>query len=273
MRKLVYPFFFFLYFAVLIFVPLELFTRNVYVAFIPFSIFGLIFPFWSTFFCTRGSSPYTDSRYTCPWSQLLLGSLILFYKRLIFPSSPYNSEYIDLSKAFIITFFVLACGLFFAYHQSDLTNIRLCNVFLVLLVVIFFVMFPSLLTDSSIQTSPSSPSAVTSSSSSYSFSSQSSSVSKQVPSRTHASVSSSASSGSSSYVYRAPPSSPWGEDDTTEEITGPLSKTSYWTPNGKSYHFRTSCPSLSRSKTIHSGTLSDALDAGKTDPCNNCAGG
>lgn len=66
-------------------------------------------------------------------------------------------------------------------------------------------------------------------------------------------------------------SSSWGADSTTTEITGPLSKTAYWVPNGKSYHFRRSCPSLSRSDVVYSGTLQDALDAGKTDPCNNCA--
>lgn len=65
----------------------------------------------------------------------------------------------------------------------------------------------------------------------------------------------------------------WGENDTTYKITGSLSQATYWTPNGKSYHFSKNCPSLSRSKTINSGTLSDALDEGKTDPCNNCADG
>jgi competence protein ComEC len=44
----------------------------------------------------------------------------------------------------------------------------------------------------------------------------------------------------------------------------------YWTPNGKSYHYSKNCSTLSRSKTILSGTLQQALDAGKTDPCNVC---
>ena len=65
----------------------------------------------------------------------------------------------------------------------------------------------------------------------------------------------------------------WGNDKTTNEITGSLSRTAYWTKSGKSYHFSKSCPSLSRSKNILSGTLQDALNAGKKDPCNNCAGG
>ena len=65
----------------------------------------------------------------------------------------------------------------------------------------------------------------------------------------------------------------WGNDSTTNEITGSLSRTAYWTSGGKSYHFSKSCPSLSRSKNVKSGTLQDALNAGKKDPCNNCAGG
>lgn len=65
----------------------------------------------------------------------------------------------------------------------------------------------------------------------------------------------------------------WGEDSTTKEITGSLSRTAYWVNGGKSYHFTKDCPSLSRSTNIKSGTLQDALNAGKTDPCNNCAGG
>lgn len=65
----------------------------------------------------------------------------------------------------------------------------------------------------------------------------------------------------------------WGEDSTTNEITGDLSRTAYWTKSGKSYHFSKECPSLSRSKNIYEGTLQDALNANKTDPCNNCAGG
>lgn len=72
--------------------------------------------------------------------------------------------------------------------------------------------------------------------------------------------------GSSGYS-----SDTWGEDNATNEVTGDLGITAYWTPNGKSYHFSITCPSLSRSKTIYSGTLQDAINAGKTDPCNNCA--
>lgn len=65
----------------------------------------------------------------------------------------------------------------------------------------------------------------------------------------------------------------WEDESTTVEITAPLSKTSYWTPKGKSYHFNINCPSLSRSNTIYEGTLQEAIDSGHADPCNNCAHG
>lgn len=79
------------------------------------------------------------------------------------------------------------------------------------------------------------------------------------------------SSSISSSSHGSYSSERWGEDTTTIEITGDLSRTAYWTPRGKSYHFSRSCPSLSRSQNVKDGTLQEALDAGKTDPCNNCA--
>lgn len=48
------------------------------------------------------------------------------------------------------------------------------------------------------------------------------------------------------------------------------SATVYWTPNGKSYHSSSGCSTLSRSKTVLSGTLDEAIAEGKTDPCNVC---
>ncbi|MCI9161023.1 MAG: hypothetical protein HFG23_08360 [Anaerotruncus sp.] len=59
----------------------------------------------------------------------------------------------------------------------------------------------------------------------------------------------------------------------TNEVTGPLDQTAYWVPRGKSYHFSSNCTALKRSKTILSGSLQQALSAGKADPCNLCAGG
>ena len=43
--------------------------------------------------------------------------------------------------------------------------------------------------------------------------------------------------------------------------------TVYWTPNGKSYHTTKDCSTLSRSKTILSGTIGES---GKSDPCDRC---
>ena len=59
----------------------------------------------------------------------------------------------------------------------------------------------------------------------------------------------------------------------TTEVTGCLSRTAYWTAGGGSYHFSKNCTSLKRSRNIISGTLQEALDEGKTDPCNLCAEG
>lgn len=44
----------------------------------------------------------------------------------------------------------------------------------------------------------------------------------------------------------------------------------YWTPNGKSYHSTEYCRTLSRSKTILSGTIDEAIATGHGDPCNVC---
>lgn len=50
------------------------------------------------------------------------------------------------------------------------------------------------------------------------------------------------------------------EDNTKGDIV-------YWTSNGKSYHSTKFCPTLSRSKTINSGTQAES---GKYDPCDRC---
>lgn len=44
----------------------------------------------------------------------------------------------------------------------------------------------------------------------------------------------------------------------------------YYTPFGKSYHTTPDCPSLSRSKTVYEGSIEDAFEAGKNDPCDFC---
>ncbi len=47
----------------------------------------------------------------------------------------------------------------------------------------------------------------------------------------------------------------------------------YWTPKGKSYHSTKDCVALLKSAQIISGTLKEAIAAGKTDPCSKCVGG
>ena len=52
-----------------------------------------------------------------------------------------------------------------------------------------------------------------------------------------------------------------------EERPAGSSNIVYWTPNGKSYHTTKGCSTLSRSKTILSGSISES---GKYDPCDRC---
>ncbi|WP_290441632.1 ComEC/Rec2 family competence protein [Clostridium estertheticum] len=51
------------------------------------------------------------------------------------------------------------------------------------------------------------------------------------------------------------------------------SKIVYYTPSGKSYHFDKNCSTLSRSKTILTGTLREVLSSSHNDHCNVCAEG
>lgn len=52
------------------------------------------------------------------------------------------------------------------------------------------------------------------------------------------------------------------DDDVLKE-----EKIVYWTPNGKTYHSKSTCRTLTRSKVINSGTVSDS---GKDFKCENC---
>ncbi|MDY2883430.1 MAG: ComEC/Rec2 family competence protein [Romboutsia timonensis] len=54
---------------------------------------------------------------------------------------------------------------------------------------------------------------------------------------------------------------------TSKPDTNTGGGTVYWTPNGKSYHTTKGCSTLSRSKTILSGTQAES---GKSDPCDRC---
>ncbi len=47
----------------------------------------------------------------------------------------------------------------------------------------------------------------------------------------------------------------------------------YWGKYSKSYHFDPDCQTLVNSKEIFEGTVEEAFDLGKTDPCDFCAGG
>ena len=60
----------------------------------------------------------------------------------------------------------------------------------------------------------------------------------------------------------------WALEGKTESQN--LDRIVYWTPNGKSYHYSKDCPLLQKSKTINQGTLQEAIDIGKSDPCNYC---
>ncbi len=44
----------------------------------------------------------------------------------------------------------------------------------------------------------------------------------------------------------------------------------YWTPFGKKYHFNPDCQYLKNSGTIYSGTVQDAIDAGRNEGCSGC---
>lgn len=49
------------------------------------------------------------------------------------------------------------------------------------------------------------------------------------------------------------------------------SKIVYFTPKGKVYHYKKDCSALSNSKNILEGSLKDAKNQGKNNPCEKCA--
>ena len=49
--------------------------------------------------------------------------------------------------------------------------------------------------------------------------------------------------------------------------------TCYWAKYSKSYHFDPDCQALLRSKEVFHGTIEQAFEEGRTDPCDFCAGG
>ncbi len=58
-----------------------------------------------------------------------------------------------------------------------------------------------------------------------------------------------------------------------EEAEAQHAGTVYWTRYGKSYHFDPDCQSLRNSAVLISGTLDEAFDANRWDPCDFCADG
>lgn len=58
--------------------------------------------------------------------------------------------------------------------------------------------------------------------------------------------------------------------EAAEQSADHQGSTVYWTPGGEKYHSTQDCPSLARSNTILSGSISEAQAAGKTEPCKNC---
>ncbi len=49
--------------------------------------------------------------------------------------------------------------------------------------------------------------------------------------------------------------------------------TVYWTRFGHSYHLDPNCQTLLHSEYVYSGSVEQAFEANRTDPCNYCAGG
>lgn len=47
----------------------------------------------------------------------------------------------------------------------------------------------------------------------------------------------------------------------------------YWTQYGRSYHLDQDCHTLSRSKVLYEGTMDEAFEAKRNDPCDFCADG
>ena len=58
--------------------------------------------------------------------------------------------------------------------------------------------------------------------------------------------------------------------EASEQSAEPQIGAVYWTPGGEKYHSTQDCPSLARSNTILSGSISEAQAAGKSEPCKNC---
>ena len=60
--------------------------------------------------------------------------------------------------------------------------------------------------------------------------------------------------------------------ETTSQTAGDPDATGtvFWVDNGEVWHIKESCPSLSRSKNIRSGSVDKAMKAGKSRVCKRC---
>ena len=62
--------------------------------------------------------------------------------------------------------------------------------------------------------------------------------------------------------------SQYGEEDITRDENGNIIV--WWTQYGKSMHLDENCYYIADSTTKKSGTIAEAIEAGKKDPCDNC---
>lgn len=60
------------------------------------------------------------------------------------------------------------------------------------------------------------------------------------------------------------------ESEDTTDSTEENADTVYWVAGGEVWHTKSTCSSLSRSKNILSGTVEDAVLAGKSRVCKRC---
>ncbi len=63
---------------------------------------------------------------------------------------------------------------------------------------------------------------------------------------------------------------PMSEEEMTQTITEYSGDTVYYTRFGKSYHLNPDCQALQNSSIVFEGTIQEALDAGRHDPCDFC---
>ena len=60
----------------------------------------------------------------------------------------------------------------------------------------------------------------------------------------------------------------YSEDELTRDENGNI--VVWWTQYGKSFHLDENCYHIADSATKTSGTLEEAIEAGRTDPCDHC---